>query len=74
MIAYRRRVPVSPQAANAAIRQLIAAKGISAMTDSDRLAALLEHIAAAIALADELGLAHLRFLLAMAVIEANDRA
>ncbi|ACF01587.1 hypothetical protein Rpal_3081 [Rhodopseudomonas palustris TIE-1] len=44
------------------------------MTDSDRLAALLEHIAAAIALADELGLAHLRFLLAMAVIEANDRA
>jgi hypothetical protein len=44
------------------------------MTDSDRLAALLEHIAAAIALADELGLAHLRFLLAMAVLEANDRA
>ncbi len=44
------------------------------MTDLDRTDKLLEHLAAAIALADDLGLPHLRFLLAMAALEAMRHA
>jgi len=44
------------------------------MTDTDRFEVLHGYLALAIAAADDLGLAHLHFLLAMATIEACDQA